>query len=272
MTSHSKLHADELTKIRQRPGRSKVWICLCPFCSDRSGHFEADEMKGVWYCYRCGRGGRLAGAAAGGREGVSVGRPLTYGPPVDMDSHGREVGPGTRLWRYLEGRGFDTHAIRRLDPRIGPDINRVYFPVRDPDGQIQTFAGRTVHAGRDVPKWKFPYSNVRLSECLWGIHEIQPRRPVVLVEGIFDAVWSDDRVCVFGTKISDCQIAMLRQRRPGEITIFFDGDDAGREAARRVAAQIRLQYTCAVSVIHPPWGMDPCDMGYDGNLYLSEAL
>ena len=32
-------------------------ICRCPFCDDRSGHFDADRRKNVFHCYRCGTSG-----------------------------------------------------------------------------------------------------------------------------------------------------------------------------------------------------------------------
>ena len=32
-------------------------ICKCPFCNDRSGHFNAKLDDNVFHCYRCGKGG-----------------------------------------------------------------------------------------------------------------------------------------------------------------------------------------------------------------------
>jgi DNA primase len=63
---------------------------------------------------------------------------------------------------------------------------------------------------------------------------------VILVEGIYDMVnlhdkGLDNAVCCFGTKnINEDKLRMLSIQGVEEVIIFFDGDDAGQNAAKEV--------------------------------------
>jgi DNA primase len=72
---------------------------------------------------------------------------------------------------------------------------------------------------------------------------VTPRNgKVILVEGIFDVINLHDKgltnaVCCFGTQnINEDKLSMLSIQGASGIDVFFDGDEAGQEAAGKVEA------------------------------------
>ena len=67
---------------------------------------------------------------------------------------------------------------------------------------------------------------------------------VMLVEGIFDMINLHDKgltnaICTFGTKnINEDKLRMLSIQGVEEVVVFFDGDDAGQDAAKIVKEMI----------------------------------
>jgi DNA primase len=67
---------------------------------------------------------------------------------------------------------------------------------------------------------------------------------VILVEGIFDMINLHDKgltnaICTFGTKnINEDKLRMLSIQGVEEVVVFFDGDDAGQDAAKIVKEMI----------------------------------
>ena len=72
---------------------------------------------------------------------------------------------------------------------------------------------------------------------------VTPRKnKIILVEGIFDVINLHDKgltnaVCCFGTSnINEDKLSMLSMQGASGVDIFFDGDDAGQEAAKKIEA------------------------------------
>ena len=67
---------------------------------------------------------------------------------------------------------------------------------------------------------------------------------VILVEGIFDMINLHDKgltnaICCFGTKnINEDKLGMLSIQGVEEVVVFFDGDDAGQDAAKIVKEMV----------------------------------
>ena len=126
--------------------------------------------------------------------------------------------------------------------------HRLMFAVMDAQGRVVAFSGRALAPvpGDDErdppPKYlNSPESPIYLKKAmLFGLwqarHAIREREHALLVEGNFDVVSLHARgvnhvVAPLGTAFTEDQAALLR-RYTQSLTLLFDGDGAGRKAAR----------------------------------------
>ncbi len=141
---------------------------------------------------------------------------------------------------------------------------RLMFPIHSPAGRLVGFGGRTL--GDDRAK----YVNTSETEhfhkgnLLYGFHlakrDLREGGKALLVEGYFDVLgaaasgipWA---VAGMGTALTAEQ-ARLLARYCDEVTIGYDGDDAGEKAFRR-ALPILLGAGLAVRRARFPAGHDP---------------
>jgi len=125
---------------------------------------------------------------------------------------------------------------------------RVMFPIRDRRERVVGFGGRTL--GGDEPKYlNSPESPVfRKGDGLYGLVEareaIRAADRVVVVEGYMDVLLLAQNgipytVAVLGTALTAAQLLALRPFGGEDLTVFFffDGDQAGRKAAKRACAE-----------------------------------
>ena len=259
---------EDLNILRPHATKSNTsWaICPSPGCGDTRGHCEVDNTKGLFHCHRCGQGGRIRGY---------VRRPSSASPvsreAFDFDQYRQHITTNCRAYRFLLERGFTTDQIRDLSPRTGNEAFRVYIPILDRDGAFVYVAGRSILAN-PLLRWWYPPTRPGKNKLLYGLHRVPERGRVVLVEGLFDAVWSSDRLAIFGTTMSDDQLQQVMALNPSEIVLFFDGDEAGEKATETIGVMIQRKYTVRVRVVRPPQGKDPHDLGPAGNRYLEERL
>ena len=120
--------------------------------------------------------------------------------------------------------------------------NRIMFPIRDRRGRVIAFGGRVL-AKEDNPKYlNSPETAVfHKGKELYGLYEAQKAlrhlEKLVVVEGYMDVVALAQHgiryaVATLGTATSTDHIDHLFRLTP-EVTFCFDGDRAGRDAARR---------------------------------------
>ncbi|MCA9695536.1 MAG: DNA primase [Nannocystaceae bacterium] len=125
---------------------------------------------------------------------------------------------------------------------------RLMFPIIRPGGTVIGFSGRIlpVHNsdedGREAPKYlNSPESSLfKKSAHLFGLHAasqaIRERRRAILVEGNIDVVTMHQRgheetIAPLGTALTAAQVDGLA-RFTKTVVLCFDGDGAGRKAAR----------------------------------------
>ncbi|MAT50085.1 MAG: DNA primase [Porticoccaceae bacterium] len=119
--------------------------------------------------------------------------------------------------------------------------NRIMFPIRDTRGRTIGFGGRVL--GDDKPKYlNSPETPVfHKGSELYGLYEAHkalreiPR--LLVVEGYMDVValaqyGIDNAVATLGTSVTAEHLSKLFRYTP-EVVFCFDGDDAGRKAAKR---------------------------------------
>jgi len=133
--------------------------------------------------------------------------------------------------KYALDRGLTLQSCKKWELGYDADPNdpRLVFPVRRMDGKLVGVVGRTI-ADKE-PKYK-DYFNFKKSRYLYGEHLIEPGKPIVVVEGNIDTVWTDqvtdfNVVGLNGSKASERQIEKLVSfdRR---VILMLDGDEAGK--------------------------------------------
>ena len=119
--------------------------------------------------------------------------------------------------------------------------NRIVFPIRDARGRTIGFGARTL--GDDKPKYlnspETPIFNK--GQELYGLYECrqirQPLKRFLVVEGYMDVVALHEfglhyAVATLGTATSPTHLQKMFKIAP-EVIFCFDGDSAGRKAAKR---------------------------------------
>lgn len=129
--------------------------------------------------------------------------------------------------------------------------HRLMFPVFDRSGRVVAFSGRVLPTSEEIPEGIVPadagkYVNspetpiYRKGELLYGLANARtPMRQsaeALVVEGNFDVVQMHQHgftntVAPLGTSFTDAQAKLLR-RFAETVVLVFDGDEAGRKAAR----------------------------------------
>ncbi len=164
---------------------------------------------------------------------------------------------------------------------------RVMFPIRNARGQVIGFGARILDAGE--PKYlNSPETPIfRKGHELYGLHEardaIRKSGRAIVAEGYMDVIrlaqaGFDESVAALGTAITSAHVSALF-KAADHVIFAFDGDAAGRKAARRAleAALPVIADTKRASFVSLPEGQDPDsligDKGRAGfESALSEAL
>jgi DNA primase len=123
---------------------------------------------------------------------------------------------------------------------------RVIFPIRDLRGQVIAFGGRIIHASEHAPKYlnspETPYFHK--SQTLYGLYELIKRvrnpQSIIVVEGYMDVVALAQMgvyhaVATLGTATTEQHLTLLF-RYSALVVFAFDGDRAGRDAAKKALA------------------------------------
>jgi DNA primase len=144
---------------------------------------------------------------------------------------------------------------------------RVMFPIRNRRGAVIGFGARVIGAGE--PKYlNSPETPVfHKGQELYGLYEaheaIRARKRVIVCEGYMDVIQLaqagfEEAVAALGTAVTAQHVATLL-RLTDHVIFAFDGDAAGRKAARRAleAALPAIADTKRASFVLLPQGEDP---------------
>lgn len=163
--------------------------------------------------------------------------------------------------RYLlDSRKLTLDVCRQFKLGWDPKEKRAVFPVWDDKGKLVGMQGRGVEEGID-PKWR-NYWNFPKSKFVYGLHAIQPGQPIIVMEGVIDAlVWVGygipNCVSVFGSKPTQTQMDLIR-RKGLPVYMAYDGDEAGDSATRDTTEHLNGRVPLFQLAI--PRGMDPDDL------------
>ena len=188
---------------------------------------------------------------------------IGYAPAVEAEG-----------WNYLSGKlsreevaaGVEAGLLveREKGGTYDRFRDRIVFPIYDISGRVCGFGGRIVGDGQ--PKYmNSPESLVfNKSRLLLGLYHqkesIRRQKRAILVEGNFDLIslvahGCENVVAPLGTAITREQLRLIK-RFTTEITLLFDGDEAGEKAAvRAVPYFLAEQLVGHIALL--PSGHDP---------------
>ena len=226
--------------IRYMPkGRDFLVRCINPEHEDRNPSMRVDQITGVFQCFSCEYKGNLFTHFGERANQMQLKRELLKKRISEKRAESiglsfpKSAVPYIGNWRNIKPETYKRfEAFNSVDK---DHVSRIVFPVRDMSGRIVAFNGR--HTAQGIPKYMITPAGARMP--LFPV--VQPiQGSVLLVEGIFDMINLHDKgltnaVCCFGTKnINTAKLSMLKIQGIGSVEIFFDGDDAGQQAASKV--------------------------------------
>lgn len=144
--------------------------------------------------------------------------------------------------------------------------NRLICPIINASGDVIGFGGRSLGEAGDAPKYiNTPETAVyHKGETLYGLHAaggaMRKAGQALLVEGNFDVLQLHrhgfaNAVAPLGTALTSDQVRLLARFTP-RVVAMFDGDKAGRAAARR-AVKTLLEGGIEAKIASIPEGADP---------------
>ena len=173
---------------------------------------------------------------------------------------------------YLEKTGL---TIVKESNNIDRFRGRIIFPIRSMSGRVLGFGGRILGASKNIAKYiNSPESLIyQKSKVLYGIFEskqsIVKEDKCYLVEGYTDVIKMHQSgitnvVASSGTALTESQIRLIN-RLTKNITVLFDGDEAGSRATLR-GIDLILEQGMNVKICNLPKNEDPDSFVSDKNL------
>ncbi|WP_332646900.1 DNA primase [Lysinibacillus sp. 54212] len=196
-----------------------------------------------------------------------------------IDSH--KIGWALPAWDnlsiLLERKGFNLKDMAECGLIIHKESDnsyfdrfrgRIMFPIRDENGKVIAFSGRIVNKEADEAKYlNSPESPLfHKSQVLYNLDKarasIRKTRRIVLMEGFADVLSANqagvyNTVGTMGTSLTPQHVQKLK-RLVEQITICYDGDNAGIEAAKRAAEMLHAE-KLKVEIAVLPDKLDPDD-------------
>lgn len=145
-------------------------------------------------------------------------------------------------------------------------FDRVMFPIHSISGRVIAFGGRTLRSDKTVAKYvNSPQTEIYdKSNSLYGIFQaksaIAKQEKCILVEGYADVISMhqsgiENVVASSGTSLTNGQIRLIK-RFATNVTVIYDGDEAGIKAALR-GTDLLLEEGLNVKVVLLPPEDDP---------------
>ena len=226
----------------------------CPFCNHHKKKLQINTETQKWHCWVCNKGGYKIGILLrkinapkniisevlkilGDYQGVSkekeeitkydVSLPQCYQPlwkPSEDPLYKNAI-------HYLKGRGIGPIDIVRYSIGFCSSngySNRIIIPSYDSEGKLNYFMARDM-----FPNSKFKYKNPPMSKDTVGFEMfINWKEPIVLVEGIFDAIAiRNNAIPLFGKFPSKTLVMRLAEKQVKKVYVALD-EDAKQDAIK----------------------------------------
>lgn len=180
---------------------------------------------------------------------------------------------GDTLYQVLRDKSFDVSdmlqysLIRQKDDGSYYDLfsSRITFPIKNMNGRVVGFSGRTLSQDNQVKYMNSPESLIfKKGQLLYHAFDAQQdilkNKRVILHEGFFDVISSyqagyKESVATMGTSLTKEQ-ARLLTKLSMNVIIGYDGDKAGFEATNK-AIDLIAPLKAKVDILALPESLDP---------------
>jgi DNA primase len=251
--------------------------CLNPDHDDSNPSLRIDKVTGAFHCFSCGFKGnifRYFGVLTN-QSFLKVAKLKEKLKQLKIDKDGLEI-PPVSIPYTRSYRGISAATLKRFEAFYLPGESkemrgfedRIIFPIRDITNKIVMFLGRHTLSDGNPRYLNFPSG---VSVPLFPNRLVVRRNSIILVEGIFDMLNCQDKgldntVCTFGTntlaKTAKEKLLPFRAQGVSKIYIMFDGDEAGRKAAKELKPIIEaLEYECEIIQLEDD--QDPGEMSQE---------
>jgi DNA primase len=155
---------------------------------------------------------------------------------------------------YLESRGISKELAAKFGigffPGKGSMEGRIVIPIRDENGALVAYAGRSVNGTE--PRYKLP-AGFQKSLVLYNRFAVTGDA-VVIVEGFFDCIRVSAAgfpcVALMGSTLSEAQEKLLTFKR---IVLLLDGDEAGKAGTAEILPRLaKHHYVRTVEIAGQP--------------------
>lgn len=259
-------------------GKDFLIKCLNPEHDDSNPSCRVDQVTGATHCFSCGFKAniyRYFNVLVGNQVHIKVAKLKEKLRELQISTTGLSFPdfytPYTHVFRGISTdtlKKFGAFYLSSTTKGFESFDDRIIFPIRDITDKIVMFLGRhTLSSGN--PKYLNYPSGVRIP--LYPVRLPSNSHSIVLVEGIFDMLNCYDKglhnvVCTFGTNTlqSNTQEKLLPYKTQGvtKVYLMFDGDDAGREASKKLKPLIE-GIGLEVEIIPLEDGSDPGELSQE---------
>ena len=260
--------------------QSDECLFYCPFCSHRKRKLSINMVNMKWKCWICGaKGGHVIWLLK--KLNISkpkISRARTLFKDSDIQTYKDTTVEASLtlphdykpLWRkqesydylhalsYLKKRGITTDDILRYRMgycESGAYTGRIIVPSYDKDDNLNYFTARAFFDST------YKYKNPKISKNIVVFENmIDWDEPVVLVEGVFDAIaLRRNAIPLMGTSLQSKLLHAILRNGTKDVIIFLDED--ARLHAINIGQELR-EYGIRSEVVITD-SMDAADLGFD---------
>ena len=157
--------------------------------------------------------------------------------------------------RYVRSRGLNHHDVYRWRMMYSSSRShrrRVIIPSFDAEGHLNYFVSRSIDEDR---KPKYLNSKVPKNEIIFNEIDVNWKKPVVLVEGVFDAMkCGENAIPILGSSLSkNSKLYSSLTRHSCEVTLSLDPD---LKQKSYIIANNLARDGCNVSISFAPSDLD----------------
>lgn len=251
-------------------GKDYLIKCLNPQHEDTNPSCRVDRLRGLTHCLSCGFKANLFKyyGVFTNNTSIKIQELKDKLEALKVDNTGVPLPKGATPYTH-NFRGISAETLKHFGAFYTHDVeklqDRIIFPITDISDKTLVYVAR--HTLSDAqPRYVNYPQGVTMPVFPAKVHG--SHKSLVLVEGIFDMLNMYDRgvhnvSCTFGTSTLKNNIGrkLLAFKVQGitKIFILFDGDTAGREAAKELKPLLEAE-NFLVEIINLPDDMDPGDM------------
>ena len=251
-------------------GKDYVTHCFNPDHNDNTPSFRIDKVTGISHCFSCGFKANIFKfyGLLTNNVSIRIAKLKEKLKALNESTNGILPMEGsigvTMPFRNISAKTLKQFGAFKTD-QVDQMLDRIVFPITDVRNKTVCYVGRHMLSNGNPRYVNYPPG---VTIPLFPVRFEERFSSIILVEGIFDMLNCYDKglhnvVCTFGTQklTSDIQQKMLSYKVMGieRVFILYDGDDAGREAAKKIKPLLE-EADFIVEIINLPDGIDPGEL------------